>query len=126
MKPDPLTDAELEILIAESLQGRQNARQRALRTDAIAARDGSEFCRESLTERHATRLRATSLQHSATVEEVRNAIDAIRAHHQRPQNGSMADAYHLLADIAERVTRPRPCLHTTRSDRGSPSRPANC
>lgn len=99
----PLTDAELETLITESQNGRQNAHKRALRTDAIAARDGSETCRQFLTERHANRLRASSMKHSATVDEARKAITAIRLHHKRPQNGSVADAYHLLADIAERV-----------------------
>jgi len=38
-----------------------------------------------------------------TLEAVRDAIDRVRGSHNRPRNGSSSDAYHLLADVAERA-----------------------
>lgn len=65
---------------------------------------------------------------TTTPEEVRKAIDAVRRHHKRPQNGSLADAYQLLADIAERVIE-NGCLlaidHSSACEQ-LPDRPPRC
>lgn len=46
-----ITDDRLRELIAETREGRQNAKKRAIRTDAEAALAGSDFCRQVMTER---------------------------------------------------------------------------
>ncbi len=47
---DTLTDAQLRIVIAKTLEGRQNASKRSLRKDAQAALAGDAFCRGAIAE----------------------------------------------------------------------------